>query len=401
MSVRIAVISDLHCQSKDSSPNESFLYYDADPTPRNRHPVESLIQLIQDKDNPLSADALLIPGDLTNAMCTHGLVGGWDYALRISRELGAGLVAATLGNHDVDSMGNLGPDPFQFPRERVERGFPVGDDMRRGAYWASGFCMVEYRDLQALVINSAAEHQSFEKAKRGGVTERRLEEIEDFLLGSVRKPFRVALFHHHPMLHEGCGLGSEDVMCNGSLLLDVLEKHDFDLVIHGHKHHPRLIYGPGGANSIAVLAAGSLAANNARNPGLNTITRNLFHIVTLEDEGVDRHDRCGTMESWEFGMGDGWQLPNRQSARIPSKTGFGCRVRPHELAQQAAATLCQSGEKWLQWDRMLAAMPQLRYLIPLDLEAFDKSLQTDHKMRLYPAPPDHPDGVGRLEGGEA
>jgi UDP-2,3-diacylglucosamine pyrophosphatase LpxH len=36
------------------------------------------------------------------------------------------------------------------------------------------------------------------------------------------------------------GLGSYDLMINGEQLVDILEKHNFCLLIHGHKHHPRI-----------------------------------------------------------------------------------------------------------------------------------------------------------------
>lgn len=372
MPVTLAIISDLHCQSQDSEEKETFLYYDADPTPRNKHPVGSLIRLIQEEG--ITADVLLVPGDLTNQMGTMGLLGAWGYALQVSRELQTGLVAATVGNHDVDSRRQLGDDPFRFPREMVEPDFPVPDEVRRQYYWQNGFCMVDHGNLQVLVLNSAADHDQQEEIERGGVTDARLEQIADYLHNSHRTNFRVALAHHHPILHEGCGLGPEDVMRNGSFLLDLLGDQGFDLMIHGHKHHPRLIYGPGGQNSVAVLAAGSLAANNVRNLGLNTFTRNMFHIITL-DEPVDRCDHCGTVKSWEFAMGEGWQASKRQSARMPNQTGFGCRVRIDELAEEAVEVLARSGERFLEWNRMLADMPHLAYLIPLDLIALGSRLR--------------------------
>lgn len=397
MSVKIAVISDLHCQSKDSKNNESFLYYDAEPRPRTKHPVESLIRLIQDSN--LVADALVIAGDLTNAMSREGLRGGWGFALRIAEKLGVGMVAATVGNHDVDSRHEYGDDPFQFARYQVGDGFPVRDAAPGASYWDDGFCMVEREDLQILVINSAAEHVNIDQAKQGGITEARIEQIDDFLRDQAKRRFRVALFHHHPMLHEGCGMGAEDVMHNGSLLLPLLESHDFSLVMHGHKHHPRLIYGPGGMNSIAVLAAGSLSANNASNPGLMTITRNLFHIVTLEDRDIEHGDHCGTVQSWEFGMTEGWALPKCQSARIPSMTGFGCRVASRVLAVQAAELLRQRGDRYIGWQDVLSAMPYLAYLIPQDLEAFGNCLKNDFRIKLFPDPPDPPAVVGYPDGG--
>jgi 3',5'-cyclic AMP phosphodiesterase CpdA len=83
-SATFAVISDLHCRLKDSA-DDSFLTVGAPRVPSNRHPVESLLELI-DAEKPM-VDALLIPGDLTNRANREGLNHAWEIALEIGRHL--------------------------------------------------------------------------------------------------------------------------------------------------------------------------------------------------------------------------------------------------------------------------------------------------------------------------
>ena len=97
-------------------------------------------------------------------------------------------------------------------------------------------------------------------------------------------------------------------MVNGSLLLSLLERFGFQLVVHGHKHHPKLSYAAGGGASPAVLASGSLAA--IATPILATNARNLFHLVAARfrctaflpwarrnsDMGVQRRPRLAPVD---------------------------------------------------------------------------------------------------------
>ena len=110
-----------------------------------------------------------------------------------------------------------------------------------------------------MIINSVATHLTKEAAEHGSISHQQLALLETALSQKEALPFQIAVCHHHPILHEDIGLGTLDVMENGSLLTDLLASHGFHLLIHGHKHHPKLSYAPG-AVPLPVLASGSFAA---------------------------------------------------------------------------------------------------------------------------------------------
>src|ERR1700735_3220669 len=109
--MRIAVMSDLHCQL-ETGRVESLLCVGSLRIPAPRHPVQALLKLIHEER--MKADSLLVPGDLTNKGEREGLSQAWDYALEVGRALGSEGVFPVLGNHDIESRrspGNRGHDP--------------------------------------------------------------------------------------------------------------------------------------------------------------------------------------------------------------------------------------------------------------------------------------------------
>jgi predicted phosphodiesterase len=119
---------------------------------------------------------------------------------------------------------------------------------------------------------------------------------------------RIAVIHHHvlPIAYTAGGLiGAEPFMVlhNAGDVLGILAKHQFDLVLHGHKHRAqfaRVDLWPDSPEGypIAVAAAGSAAWQSANEP-----TRNSFNLITIQDNG--RLD----VESLHYGAGN---APNRE-----------------------------------------------------------------------------------------
>jgi len=84
--ITVAVAGDLHCHADaDNISKESFLLAGALRKPVGKHPVQSLIELINDKS--LKADVLICPGDLSNRICSKGMMQAWDHLKEIEREL--------------------------------------------------------------------------------------------------------------------------------------------------------------------------------------------------------------------------------------------------------------------------------------------------------------------------
>jgi len=163
MSIRVAIASDFHCHPSTVEPTSSFFLSDAPWLPASHHPIASLIEMID--HSSLSADVLLIPGDLTDRINRQGLRTAWDAVGNLRRALSADLLAATIGNHDVDSRAVHGGDPFQLAREFDPR-FPAQSEENKRRFWSDGFFWIDNAHVRILVVNSVADHLNEEEAKR-------------------------------------------------------------------------------------------------------------------------------------------------------------------------------------------------------------------------------------------
>ena len=371
----IAVASDLHCHALAGGRQaESFLTTGLGKTPWRANPVESLKRRIADSN--LRAEVLLSPGDLGNKCSQEGMTYAWTAIHEIGEALNVASVIATLGNHDVDSRRTNGPDPFA-PARAIATSFPLTNDAQAGEYWAKHFCLIDEDDLRLLVINSVASHSNEEEAKHGAIKDATIELIEEALDRAPGPAVRVALVHHHPHPHEDIGLGAEDLMHGGQNLLDLLGKRGFALVVHGHKHHPKLSYAQGGANSPVVFAAGSLTHINHGELASNT--RNLFHLIDLRTTQLAHCTVEGTIRSWEFNFGGGWNPATTKSAGFPWIAGFGCRSTHNDMV---GYVLPQLNPGLSQWGTLEAAVPQLRYVLPQDKVAVLRVLQEQHGVEI-------------------
>lgn len=356
--MNFAIVSDLHAHVLREHAS-SFLM-GGQTRSWKLDPVLTLLDLAQRPH--ISADVLLCPGDLTDQCDATGIESAARSVRQIASALGVIHTLTTIGNHDIDSRHLHGAEPFA-PIQKDGALVPSSDPAAAQEYWTEGFTMRIQGAAAILVVNSGFDHKSPQEAKRGAISTATLERIEVRLAGiPAHVHIRIALVHHHPHLHEDLGLGTEDVMVNGSLLLSLLEEARFELVIHGHKHHPKLSYAAGGSASPAVLAAGSLAA--IPKPVLASNVRNLFHIVSLGDDDLPFCTGCGMVRSWEFNAGRGWRPSTAQSAGFPHRAGFGCRLPPKDLAAQIRNYI---GSSRRSWQEVISALPHVEFALPQNL----------------------------------
>lgn len=381
----IAIISDLHCHHRRRDDERSHLVVGATRSP-TWHPVESLIRRI--KKEGVEADVLLVAGDLADRIDRKGLAAGWNFAREITKALNAQTIVATLGNHDVDSRRRHGRDPFRLPR-RLDSRFPAPKRASRNSYWSKGFAVVDSDTLRILTLNSASHHLSKKAAEHGKFSEQQLSELEDELARLDPVPFQIAVVHHHPIIHEEFRLGTYDVIEGGTQLVRILERFGFHLLVHGHKHFPRLSYASADC-SLPVFGAGSFSVILPDN--IAGKTRNLFHLLRLRSKELQGCKRPGEIESWEFHPGRGWEEPTFASANLPAITGFGFRPNVAEIANTITRFFNNKRRDILRWSSITSRLPQLRYLVPTDLMSLAEELK---RHRLEITPPDLPQCIGR------
>jgi hypothetical protein len=385
MELTLAIVSDLHCHHSSSWPAETYLLSDGDRKPAKNHPVESFCELA--KKESFKVDALLMPGDIAHKVDKQGLISGWDFVRQMGSAVGAPLLIPTLGNHDVVSR-KPSDDAFGIARS-LSPCFPCEEGAEYDQFWAHGYCVFETKEARFLTVNSVRSHTNEESAERGLILPQQLASLDTALSKFSAKTFNVAICHHHPILHEDINLGTKDVMQNGGELLTLLAKHNFDLVVHGHKHHPKLtcLSTPG---TVAVFAAGSFSAGMSG--GLATRTRNVFHLISLRR--ASKSDSVfGTIKTWQFQIAKGWTPASVDAVDFPFVTGFGCVEGGAALAAKVLAQFRLKNQDYCQWSEIRRHLPELDYVPPTTFAQM-AGVIADSGVNLTPRPPDQPQFIG-------
>lgn len=130
------------------------------------------------------------------------------------------------------------------------------------------------------------------------------------------------------------------------------------IVIHGHKHHPKITYAAGGNHSPVVFSAGSFSVLLDPQHGTQ---QNTFHLLEIEAEDL-RSTLRGQAHTFEFDFGKGWR-PATDSSAIPYEAGFGFRGDLHELAIRIAAAVPDDNKLFSE---LAGQITDMRYLLPGD-----------------------------------
>lgn len=361
--VTFGIIGDLHCRLA-TDPNDSFLKVAAPRVPSGRHPVQALLELI-DREN-LTVDALLVPGDLANKACREGLSQGWDHCLEIAAKLNARFIIPVIGNHDIDSK-RLRPEDAVFAQVRDMRpDFPFATPANNQSYFADGYCVITEGDVHFIALNTVIDHTDEASAKRGTFSATRIQQMEAALSQSLTAPLRIAVMHHHPILHSGTFWGDNDVIPTGDDLVASLRRLGCRLIVHGHKHIPRLTT----LNGVAIFASGSFSAMLHE---YGTLFGNTFHVVHVE--GTQPESVKGQIKTWVFQLGKGWRKSNEDYRGFPFVAGFGSAVSVQTIAEQLLALAGRQLEanRFLEHEIYHTA-PEIKYLTPSQREDLNQAL---------------------------
>lgn len=286
-------------------------------------------------------------------------------------ELGASHLICTPGNHDVLTRDGM-PDDYWSILAPYQGSLPVPDQAASTLFWKQNFVSIDVRDATILALNTVGKARDRQQARRGVFDEQFRDDLIAYLASRDLQPLRVAVLHHHPMLHSAPGVTDNDVLERGDELLDVLERFGFALIIHGHKHQARLTYGPSGQDSPAVLASGSLSW--IPKGALITLTRNLFHIVEVSNTMIAGCSCAGEVNTWQFIHGAGWVPSSMNSTQFPHRSGFGCRLPTSQLAQSIATHVSAP----MKWSEVVTQVPALRFLTPGNLQRVATQLDERH-----------------------
>lgn len=380
-SLTVAVVSDLHAHNSSTDVRPSHLCV-TDPEDRPQlHPIAGLLKLIDDQH--LEADMLLCAGDFGDKACVEGIKHGWQAVHRLGVGLNAKLVVGTTGNHDVDSRFHDGSYDAREALQALKPGFPIDDPDSAAQFWAHHFAVVSRDAYRVVILDSTAFHGTQPaEIEHGRVSDATLTRLAETLEGGSVKPVNILLCHHHPQQLSELGLGETDFMRNGQLLLDQLGSGRFGswLVIHGHKHLPKVSYASGGASSAVIFSAGSLCAQLLDQ--LGTRARNQFYILRIPYGAFSIHGFVGTFSAWDWRGAYGWHSAGTASG-LPAVGGFGFRGNVGVLASTIAALVVDSP---ISWSEVRERRPEVDYVLPQDMEVLIGLLKKEHNVGLLTDP---------------
>ncbi|TWA92235.1 metallophosphoesterase family protein [Bradyrhizobium stylosanthis] len=391
--LRVAIVSDLHVfgEIKPGAAAPSWLPASASAAATADNPLAHLKQLI-DRE-AITADILIVPGDITNAASNVGLTAAWRFVQEIKAWLKAKELFATVGNHDLDSRGLEEETGEDFdPKGNVlllHPPFPYDHEHRDNKYWARNFCITQSNDVTILNINSCAFHgylsekQTIEEYKHGRISSVTRRQIEQELQTLSKTQINIVLMHHHPLQHKEFKFDDHEAAKGGTDLVKMIEAFPSAnwIIIHGHRHAPNMMVGPGGSTAPYIFSAGSFSVSIDTRILKNC--ENQFYVVEfdLDETRRRRGGIYGTIDAWTWSP-SGW-FASPPSSKIPMKSGFGVRAQPHELAQRIYDHISKMAPPFTTVAEITNdALQELRFVLPRDIKLTLEHLKDEFQVRV-------------------
>ena len=366
MTFKVAVMSDIHAYTNTPTGSSAPSRLKANDLnkPPAQHPLLALHAMIHEQN--VRADYLICPGDLCHRADTAAAQYAWSEVERVAEMLEVKRFFGVTGNHDLDSRYVVPTtlDPKEALRA-MQPPYPIptaDSDAANTSYWANHFSVLTNTGVRALLIDTCSTHGLKEnETDHGRITPHTLERIRKTLQNDTAEyAINLAICHHHPQQQSELDLGEHDFMRYGQQFLELIGSGEFGswIVIHGHKHHPKITYAAGGNTSPVVFSAGSFSVLLDSQHGSQ---QNTFHLLEIETEAVGSTLR-GQARTFEFDFGCGWRPANEDSA-IPYNAGFGFRGDLHQLAAKIAAAI---PDNMKTIGELAGQFPDLRFLLPSD-----------------------------------
>lgn len=321
-------------------------------------------------------DILCVTGDITNT----GHASEFSSASRAIGRIATALDVAehrvffSPGNHDVNwPVMKLSPESFWS----AHRYSPMLQDelifQRRLADAIAGRIdthpyYVVWDSPEALVasVNSAAYDGPNAAPHSGEIRQETIDDLRRFLSGMERdsNKIRMCLLHHHPIQYSEPIPDTPDqsIIVNAENFLNLISEQQFDIILHGHKHHPRLKTHQGdNSNPFVSLCAGSFSATlNSLQSG--TIS-NLFHIINIESRHPASGGIQGYVETWSFRTEGKWQV-SHQLHGIHPREAFGTSASVGEIENRIRTILTSFVQtaRNCAWSDIITADPELDFV---------------------------------------
>jgi UDP-2,3-diacylglucosamine pyrophosphatase LpxH len=373
--ITLAVLSDIHvgagARAQDLCPDQNKNAID-------KNYRDLFLQFIRDKE--IKPDYLLIPGDVSHSAQPAELEMASRFITDLCQELhiAEDRVLFVPGNHDVDWSVLNAKDPTGFRRaqryaplqnkewifDRVLR--KAASDLLSPAY----FCIWDAPDLLTVGYNSSWHDDTKSPIHHGLVAQEHITALERALMTLDLSPRRVRVFmaHHHPVSYSDPVPNEPEFsgMTNAQNLLSMLRRHQFDVLIHGHRHSPNFqTHIVDSGFPLAILSAGSFSAT--LDPRWSGYVNNQFHLFRISGRDKDHQAVHGVVESWAYLCSQGW-IPSQKHNGIRHQVPFGTYLQFHQLRPRLRNILAThfARRQYTTWAEIVASDPPLEH-VPADL----------------------------------
>ena len=372
------IISDIHaCDDDPSSPaTPSYVSSIGGASNGHKDPFDEIEKTIDAEG--LVPDFILCPGDITDKSNPNSFAYAWKRLEGLASKFGSKLIA-TVGNHDIDSRyTNNKFDPRGFAMALAPP-IPIQERERFLEFWSENFTLVHDSSCNILVVNTAAFHGVGEDVKaeleHGRISEYTSILIEERLNEAPEASVNIVLCHHHAVKAAQGDSELEGHTRGADRLVQILDENTKPwLIVHGHIHCSDIYNAHGGSNAPTVLSCASFSAQvnaDAQNKHPNQV-----HLLTVEPDSaaVLNLQNAGVVKSWTWLPGVGWS-GSSGSPGLGHLVGFGYRAPIGPLCSAIDQIFQRSGGGYVRWDEALVAVPELRYLLPMDFLKLEKELK--------------------------
>jgi UDP-2,3-diacylglucosamine pyrophosphatase LpxH len=353
------------------------------------------------KKRSISADYLVLPGDVTHRAQPQEVSLASEFILQAADALNIrhDRIVFVPGNHDVDwsvfdpadTTGvrweqrylSVGHDRFHFKK--------IIDNGDGSVLAPPHFVIWEFDNLFVVGYNSSSHDAPIHKdaAHHGLADPTHLRELRNELDRRVANGRSVRLFlvHHHPLdfSYPIPHVPEFSLMTNAEQLLSIVHDYKFDILVHGHRHHPRFeTHSTMTHPHVPVLCSGSFSVE------LDTewagTVENQFHLIHIEGRAGAENRICGKLESWTNNRARGWLPSEASTSGIDHVIPFGSYVMPEELHSLLKPFI----SNWLEthdhvlWRNVVHEFPQLEHLPLASAKAsFDRIAIELGKQTMY------------------
>lgn len=371
----IAVISDLHVGSAARA-------LDLNPRPQDsRYAEKAYIESFETfaRNKGLKADMLVVPGDITNRASPDEFRLASTQLPKLAQALGVSRerIVFVPGNHDVDwKVLELDPgDKSDFrlrqryqPLEQQECIFSeiLSRAVQNKITASECFCIWNFEPFLVVGVNSAYHDGPNDKVHHGLVPAHVLEALAAELGAYPRRKeqIRVAVVHHHPLQYSDPVSSEPDfsAMTNAQAFLTLLEEHEFDVVIHGHKHTPNFnVWQVSSYFQLPILGAGSFSY--LLDSRWNGLVNNQFHLLEFHDRDEATGRALGVLRSFTYLTGHGW-TPSRRGNGIEHEIYFGGLGTESELRDALRGEITErfASAEYIRLASVFSERADLRYV---------------------------------------